>query len=232
MHQVMARGIEKLDILYEDRWFIAIDKPSGLLSVGAPGRGEVTAYDLVNSYLEHRYNRATRAFVLHRIDQFTSGVLLFAKKRDMQEYMREYWNEIIDKRQYAAVLQGVPAPKEGRIVSWLTENSRNFTVYSSPVDNGGQMAISNYRVLSDDGNRSLVEFTLETGRKNQIRVHAATHLGCPVLGDRKYGNESSCKDVKRLCLHHRGIEFIHPATEQPVRIESNVPRYFKTLLNK
>lgn len=226
----MARGIEKLDILFEDNWFIAVDKPSGLLSVGAPGRGEVTAYDLVNAYLEHRYNGAVRAFVLHRIDQFTSGVLLFAKKRDMQEYMREWWNEIIEKRQYIAVLQGIPKQNEGRIVSWLTENPINFTVYSSLTDNGGQMAISNYKVLSEDGKRSLVEFSIETGRKNQIRVHAASQLGCPVLGDRKYGNAASCKDVKRLCLHHRGIEFVHPATERPVHIESKTPRYFKQML--
>lgn len=227
--------IKKLDILFEDKWFIAIDKPSGLLSVGAPGRREITAYSLVEDYLYEKYRGRTRAYVLHRIDQFTSGILLFAKERKMQEYMREYWNEIIDERLYVAVLDGIPQEKEGRIESWLTEDQRYFTVYSSLNDNGGLYSVSDYRVMSENAAdkgrraRSLVEFSLKTGRKNQIRVHAATHLHCPVLGDRKYGLEQANKNVKRLCLHHKGLSFVHPATGEAVRIRSKYPRYFKEL---
>ncbi len=234
-----AAMLKTLDIVYEDKWFVAIDKPSGLLSVGAPGRREITAYDLVSEYLCGKYNGRTRAFVLHRIDQYTSGILLFAKDRKVQEYMRDNWNDVVRERLYTAVLAGIPEPREGVVVSYLSADRKNFTVFSSLSDNGGLRAVSNYKVTATGENsagenpsrcRSLVEFRIESGRKNQIRVQAASHLGCPVLGDRKYGNAAANKDVKRLCLHHKGLSFEHPVTGRIIRISCNAPRYFKGLI--
>ena len=216
-----------LDILFEDQWLVAIDKPSGLMSVAGNRQGVETAYSLVNDYIAHKYNGRKRAHVMHRLDRDTSGILLFAKDFQTKRAMTDNWNGNIRERRYVAVLDGVPAESKGRIESWLTENDRNFMVSSSPVDNGGEYAVTNYEVLKSNGTHSLVAFNLETGRKNQIRVQTATHLGCPVSGDSKYGNG---KSAKRLCLHANGLSFIHPVTRRLVRISSNTPRFFNSLV--
>ena len=215
-----------LDILFEDQWLVAIDKPSGLMSVAGNRQGVETAYSLVNDYIMHKYNGRKKAHVLHRLDRDTSGVLLFAKDFQTKRAMTDDWNGKIRERRYVAVLDGVPTLEKGRIESWLTENGRNFMVSSSLVDNGGEYAVTNYEVLKSNGVHSLVAFNLETGRKNQIRVQAATHLGCPVSGDGKYGDG---KSAKRLCLHANGLVFVHPVTGRVVRISSNTPRFFNSL---
>lgn len=232
-----------IDIIYEDKWLVAIDKPSGLMSVAGNRKDVETAYMLVNDYLMHKYNGRVRAHVLHRLDRDTSGVLLFAKDFGVKRAMTDNWNERVVERKYVAVVDGVPqgdkerktdadiqddgALPQGRIVSWLTENDRNFMVYSSLTDNGGEMAVTNWRVLKTDGKRSLVEYTLETGRKNQIRVQSAAHLHCPILGDSKYGDG---KSAKRLCLHAKGLSVVHPVTGKVIRLVANTPRYFNSLI--
>ena len=246
-----------IEIIYEDKWLVAIDKPSGLMSVAGNRKDVVTAYMFVNDYLMHKYNGRVKAHVLHRLDRDTSGVLLFAKDFGVKRTMTEGWNERVVERKYVAVVDGVPenteameskkesdvnedkgkiagyesienaATRHGRIVSWLTENDRNFMVYSSLEDNGGEMAVTNWRVLKTDGKRSLVEFLLETGRKNQIRVQAATHLHCPILGDSKYGDG---KSARRLCLHAKGLSIVHPVTHKVLKITANTPRYFNGLI--
>ena len=244
-----------IDIIYEDRWLVAIDKPSGLMSVSGGKPGTETAYSLVNDYITHKYNGRKKAHVLHRLDRDTSGVLVFAKDWQTKRAMTDNWNENIRERRYVAVLDGVPEHEKGHIESWLTENDKNFMVYSSLKDNGGELAVTDYEVLkaeeqhsewkkTDDIRqsadhkpsgaekgtaiqRSLVAFNLSTGRKNQIRVHAAAHLHCPVAGDRKYGNG---KSAKRLCLHAKALSFIHPVTRRLVRITSNTPRFFNSLV--
>ncbi|MGN0190599.1 MAG: RluA family pseudouridine synthase, partial [Candidatus Cryptobacteroides sp.] len=197
------------------------------MSVAGNRQGVETAYSLANDYILHKYNGRRKAHVLHRLDRDTSGVLVFAKDYQVKRAMTDHWNESILERRYVAVLDGVPAEAKGRVESWLTENDRNFMVYSSLQDNGGEYAATNYEVLKSDGVHSLVAFNLETGRKNQIRVQAATHLGCPVAGDPKYGN---AKSAKRLCLHANGLSFIHPITRKIVRITSNTPRFFNSLV--
>ena len=252
-----------IEIIYEDKWLVAIDKPSGLMSVAGNGKDVETAYMLVNDYLMHKYNGRVKAHVLHRLDRDTSGVLLFAKDFGVKRAMTDNWNERVVERKYVAVVDGVPeatksavpegdanqgaageslGTKEnrendntedntelpcGRIVSWLTENDRNFMVQSSLKDNGGEVAVTNWRVLKTDGKRSLVEFLLETGRKNQIRVQAAAHLHCPVLGDPKYGDG---KSARRLCLHAKGLSIVHPVTRKVLKITANTPRYFGGLV--
>lgn len=216
-----------IDIIFEDKFLIAIDKPSGLMSVAGNRKGVETAYSLVNDYLMHKYNGRVKAHVMHRLDRDTSGVLLFAKDFRIKREMTADWNSRVLERKYVAVVDGVPSPAEGKITSYLTEDDNCFMVYSSLQDNGGEEAVTNYRTLKTDGKLSLVEFLLETGRKNQIRVQAATHLHCPVLGDPKYGDG---KTARRLCLHAKGLSVIHPVTHKVLKLNSNTPRYFSGLL--
>ena len=223
-----------IDIVYEDKWLVAINKPSGLMSVAGNRKDVVTAYMLVNDYLTHKYNGRIHAHVLHRLDRDTSGVLVFAKDFNVKEALTHNWNENVTERKYVAVVKGVPSPEQGRIVSYLTEGG-NYMVYSSLTDNGGEVAVTNYSVLKTDGHHSLVEFTLETGRKNQIRVQSATHLHCPILGDSKYGDSKygdGASSAKRLCLHAKTLGLVHPVTGKALRITANPPRYFNGLFEQ
>lgn len=216
-----------IDIIFEDKFLIAIDKPSGLMSVAGNRKGVETAYSLVNDYLMHKYNGRVKAHVMHRLDRDTSGVLLFAKDFRIKREMTADWNSRVLERKYVAVVDGVPSPAEGKIISYLTEDDNSFMVYSSLQDNGGEEAVTNYLTLKTDGKLSLVEFLLETGRKNQIRVQSTTHLHCPILGDPKYGDG---KTARRLCLHAKGLSIIHPVTHKVLKLTSNTPRYFSGLL--
>jgi 23S rRNA pseudouridine1911/1915/1917 synthase len=244
----------KLKIVYEDDDLIVVNKQPGLLTVAAtPGSSETTAYSILRAYVK-RQNARAGIFVVHRLDRETSGLLVFARSQELQHYMREYWRELVTERTYIALTEGVLEPREGQIRSWFTEDKRNAIVYSSPVDDGGDLAITNYKTLrvsqisndqsSMDNHRqsivprqssnrqlvySLVELHLETGRTNQIRVHLASK-GCPVVGDRKYGHGNDSSPIDRLCLHAKVLAFIHPVTEKTVRFESPVPKEFNRVI--
>ena len=217
----------KLRIVYEDDDLIVVNKQPGLITVPAtPGSRETTVLSILRAYVKKQNARAN-IYVVHRLDRETSGLLVFARSEELQHYMREYWRELVTERTYIALTEGVPEPREGKITTWLTEDKRNAVVYSSPVDDGGDIAITNYKVLktAEGGGYSLVELQLETGRTNQIRVHMASK-GCPVVGDRKYGHGNESSPIDRLCLHAKVLEFIHPVTEKTVRFESPVPKEF------
>lgn len=223
----------KLSIVYEDEWLIVVEKKVGLLTVPTyPGSTETTAFSILKNYVK-RQDVHNGIYVVHRLDRETSGLLVFAKTPELQEYMRTYWRQLVTKRTYVALVEGVLDRKSGKITTWLTEDKRNAMVYSSPVDDGGQMAVTNYRVLKEsvtDTPISLLELNLETGRTNQIRVHAQA-IGHPVVGDRKYGHGNEVSPIDRLCLHARVLEFIHPVTEQKVHFETPIPKEFlRTLL--
>ena len=229
----------KLKIVYEDDDLIVVNKQPGLLTVAAkPGSSETTAYSILRAYVKKQNARAG-IFVVHRLDRETSGLLVFARSQELQQYMRTYWRELVTERTYIALAEGVLDPREGKITTWLTEDKRNAVVYSSPVDDGGDIAITNYKTLKVSpvtGNPSavtpqysLVELHLETGRTNQIRVHLASK-GCPVVGDRKYGHGNDSSPIDRLCLHAKVLAFIHPVTEKTVRFESPVPKEFNRVL--
>ena len=233
----------KLRIVYEDDDLIVVNKQPGLLTVAAtPGSSETTAFSILRAYVKKQNARAG-IYVVHRLDRETSGLLVFARSEELQHYMREYWRDLVTDRTYIALAEGVLEPREGKITTWLTEDKRNAVVYSSPVDDGGDIAITNYKVLKtskrDVGannsqlstvNYQLVELHLETGRTNQIRVHLASK-GCPVVGDRKYGHGNESSPIDRLCLHAKVLEFIHPVTEKKVRFESPVPKEFNKLVS-
>ena len=246
----------KLRIVYEDDDLIVVNKQPGLLTVAAtPGSSETTAYSILRAYVKKQNARAG-IYVVHRLDRETSGLLVFARSEELQHYMRQYWRELVTERTYIALTEGVLSPREGKITTWLTEDKRNAVVYSSPVDDGGDIAITNYKTLKttttpphpspqgrESGSRhfsslegrsggvtySLVELHLETGRTNQIRVHLASK-GCPVVGDRKYGHGNESSPIDRLCLHAKVLAFIHPVTEKTVRFESPVPKEFNRVL--
>ena len=231
----------KLRIIYEDDALIVVEKKNGLLTVPYnPKSTETTALSILKDYVK-KQSRQASVYVVHRLDRETSGVLVFAKSPELQEYMRTYWRQLVSKRTYVALVEGKLQKREGTITSWLTEDNRTAMVYSSPTDNGGQKAITHYQVVkestlqSDDtaltAEYSLVELNLETGRTNQIRVHMAT-IEHPVVGDRKYGHGNESSPIDRLCLHARTLEFIHPMTEKKVRFEASTPKEFARIFTK
>ncbi len=221
----------KLRVVYEDESLIVVEKKPGLLTVPTfPGSAETTAFSILKDYV-HRQNQRAGIYTVHRLDRETSGLLVFAKSPELQQYMRTYWRQLVTKRTYVALAEGHFEQQDGKITTWLTEDKRNAVVYSSPTDDGGQIAITNYHIIrespvQENGKTySQVELNLETGRTNQIRVHLAS-IGHPVVGDRKYGYGNEDSPIDRLCLHARVLEFIHPATEKTIHFETPVPRDF------
>ncbi len=221
----------KLRIVYEDDALIIVEKKNGLLTVPYnPKSSEMTAYSILKEYVKKQSKRNT-VHVVHRLDRETSGVLVFAKSPELQEYMRTYWRQLVTKRTYVALVEGQFEQKEGTITTWLTEDPHTGMVYSSPKDDGGQKSVTHYKVikstiLGEDDQAlpvSLIELNLETGRTNQIRVHMQS-INHPVIGDRKYGHGNEYSPVDRLCLHAKVLEFIHPMTEKKVRFEAAAPK--------
>jgi 23S rRNA pseudouridine1911/1915/1917 synthase len=216
------RGVE---IIFEDAHLVVIEKRAGLLSIATELEKEKTAYSILSEHVK-RADPKNKIFVLHRLDRETSGLMMFAKSQAVQRALQDDWREAVLDRTYTAVLEGRMEQAEGSITSWLTE-SRSLLVRSSPTPNEGQKAITHYRGLRTNARFSLVEFDLETGRKNQIRVHAQA-LGHSIVGDGKYGAKEN--PLKRLALHARVLAFRHPVTEKTLRFESEVPNEFSRLV--
>ena len=213
----------KIDIIYEDDDFFAINKPSGLLSVESDKELESAfSYTLKYMQLESKTNRP---FVIHRIDKETSGVLVFAKKPEIQSKLRLNWNDFVLKREYIGVVKGHLPKKSDTIICNLMEDSNNM-VFVSNKD--GQKAITHYEVLKEKDGLSLVRVLIDTGRKNQIRV-VLKHLGNPICGDDKYGEKDS---FKRLMLHASTLEFRHPFNNNIMKFEARVPATFTALFQK
>ena len=210
---------KRLKILYEDEYFIAVNKPYGMLSVSDHTKEE-TMYQIVNHYV--KTNEKKRIYVLHRLDKDTSGVLVFVKDEKMKYRMQEKWNDYVSVREYYAVVEGTGL-KKGTYQSYLNETS-TYYVYSSKE---GKKAITHYETLKEGKHTSLVRVNLETGRKNQIRVHMM-ELHHPIVGDKKYG--SKMNPMKRLGLHARKLEFLNPVTKKHVIIEAPIPNEFQKLI--
>ena len=222
---IVEKNIPQLRILYEDDDIIVIDKEAGLLTITTGSGIDTTAVSLLKDYVQKQspYNKI---YTVHRLDQLTSGILVFAKNSEAQHRLRDNWRDMVTKRTYVAVVEGKMDEPEGKISSWLTENKKNYMMYSSSVDNGGKLAITKYKVLQTADQFSLLELELETGRKNQIRVHLKD-LGHPIVGDRKYGSSTS---IGRIALHARVLEFYHPTSGEIMHFETPVPKLFLRLL--
>ena len=215
-----------LAILYEDNDILVVDKPAGLLTVGTDSNKTRTAYYILTDYVRKGSLKSrNRIFIVHRLDQWTSGVLVFAKSEEVKLRLQEQWKDT--QKKYLAIVHGRLSQKEGIITSYLAEN-KAFVVYSTTDAAKGKLARTAYKVLKEAGNFSLLEVNLLTGRKNQIRVHLADK-GHPIAGDRKYGKADD--GYKRLALHSKSISFKHPTTGRQMTFESKVPTYFKRLLD-
>lgn len=210
-------------IVYEDRWLVVVEKQLGILSMAA-GHSALNVKSVLDSYFKSTHQKCT-AHVVHRLDRDTSGLMVYAKDIDTEQTLEHNWHQIVYDRRYVAVLSGEMTTDEGTIANWLKDN-KAYVTYSSPVDNGGKYAVTHFYVLDRTTEHTLAEFKLETGRKNQIRVHAAD-MGHPVCGDTKYGNGDD--PLHRLCLHAWLLCFHHPVTGQPMEFETPVPPAFKHL---
>ena len=216
---------KELDIVFEDPYLFIIDKHPGLLSMSNNSRQQ-TVQTVLNRYLEKGGGRNT-SHLVHRLDRDTSGLMVYAKDVQTQQSLINSWQQLVSDRRYLALVEGEFEQTRGHIQSWLTEDKK-FVTHSSPVDNGGKYAVTHYNVLASSNGYSLVECELETGRKNQIRVHMAD-LGHPVVGDRKYGSAED--PMRRLGLHAYMLCFTHPVTGKHMRFETPVPYCFEKLLN-
>lgn len=221
----MAFHSNELDIVYEDPYLLIIDKHPGLLSMSNNSRQQ-TVQSVLNRYLEKGGGRNT-SHLVHRLDRDTSGLMVYAKDVQTQQSLVRGWQELVTDRRYIALVEGELENPRGVVKSWLTEDKR-FVTHSSPVDNGGKFAVTHYNVLASSNGYSLVECELETGRKNQIRVHMAD-LGHPVVGDHKYGSDND--PIRRLGLHAYMLCFTHPVTGKHMRFETPVPVLFEKCLN-
>jgi pseudouridine synthase, RluA family len=213
----------KLRIVFEDDSLLVVDKAAGLLSMGTDNNQETTAYRILSNYVK-RQDMRNRIFILHRLDRDTSGLMMFAKNPMVQTRMQSDWDNMILDRRYVAVVEGRPEKEQGELRSYLAENSA-MSVYSTDEEHG-KLAVTQYRVMQTKGRYSLVELTLLTGRKNQIRVHMS-EFGFPIAGDRKYG--ASTNPVHRLMLHASRLQFIHPVTRENLIFETPIPAKFKAL---
>ena len=213
-------------LVYEDKYIVVVEKNAGILSMAA-GHSSLNVKSVLDKYFALSHQKC-RAHVVHRLDRDTSGLLIYAKDMQTEQVLEHNWHEIVYDRRYVAVLSGEMEKDGGTIANWLKDNSAYIT-YSSPVDNGGKYAVTHFHTLARTTEHSLVEFKLETGRKNQIRVHAAD-MGHPVCGDKKYGNGDD--PIHRLCLHAYLLCFYHPVTRERMEFETPVPTSFRSVLKK
>ena len=214
-----------LRIVYEDDDLLVVNKGYGLLSIGNDKIREGTAYSIVRDYLKNKDPR-NKVFIVHRLDQHTSGLMVFAKNIEAKEGLQHNWNNMVRRRQYVCVVEGKLVPPAGDVKSYLAENSEHV-VYSTDNPEEGQFALTRYKTVASANGYTLVEVELETGRKNQIRVHMKD-LGHPIAGDRRYGARTS--PIHRLALHARTLEFIHPVTRKLLSFSTPVPAPFQSMV--
>ena len=215
-------ALHGLRIVHLDEAVIIVDKPAGLLSMGSAREKERTAHRILNDYLKAQTKSPSQqAFIVHRLDRETSGLMLFARDERIQATFQENWKSVTKK--YLAIVEGTPSRAAGTLKDRLFEDK---SLRVRRVENGGELAITHYRVLGQHGKRSMLELTLETGRKNQIRVQLAA-LGHPIVGDRKYG--ANTDTARRLMLHSCELSFSHPVSGAPMKFVSPPPAPMRAL---
>ena len=207
---------EKLDILYEDKFLVAVNKKSGLLTIANDKEKEKTLYHEVREYLRKKNNKV---FIIHRLDKDTSGIVIFAKSEKVKKIMQNNWTDV--KRNYLALVHGILKNKKGTIKNYLQE-TKTLYVYNSK-EKTKDYAITEYEVINEYNNISLLSINILTGKKNQIRV-ALSSINHPILGDRKYVKKDG---MRNLCLHANRLEFIHPVTKKVIILDSKVPKYME-----
>lgn len=207
-----------IDIIYEDDDLIVVNKESGILVVDSLSNSKKTLYNLVSEYVKKK-NKKNKIFVVHRLDQDTSGVVVFAKNEKIKNMLQDNWNDLVLTRKYIAIVEG-NVKDEDIIKTYLSENKNHF-VY---VSKKGKLAITEYKKIKSNKKYSWVDISLKTGRKNQIRAHFK-YIGNPVVGDTKYGNKNN--EFKRLCLHAYELSLINPIDNKKMVFKSVIPKEFK-----
>ena len=213
---------KKLNILYEDKYFIIINKPAGLLTIATEKEKEKTLYHYVYEYLKNKH-KSNKVFIVHRLDKETSGIVMFAKDLKMKEYIQTNWNKV--DRQYVAVVYGKMKNKKDRIKKYLMETNTHLTYCVN--DKNGKLAITSYEVILENKKYSLLSLHLETGRKNQIRV-SLSNIGNPIVGDKKYGIKKD--PIRRMALHANYLKFYHPILNKEIVVDIDIPSTFIDLL--
>jgi 23S rRNA pseudouridine1911/1915/1917 synthase len=217
---IKAANFKGFKIIHEDEAIVVINKESGLLTIAPVSENEITAFGQLINYIKTNDSQE-KIFIVHRLDKYTSGVMLFAKGEKNRDYFRNDWHEVVKERQYIGIVEGIPKESEGKIVSYLKETKTQL-VYSTK-DTDGKLAITHFKVLRSSKKFSLLEFHLETGRKNQIRVHMKD-IGHSIVGDKKYGATHNPYD--RLMLHAETLAFIHPGTNELISFSTRPPKIF------
>ena len=215
-----------LPIIYEDNEIIVINKPSGLLSVASDKEKGSTAYRMLSEYVQQK-DKHNRIYIVHRLDEDTSGVFMVSKSFELKEALQNDWNNLVKKRGYYAMVEGTLKQKEGTIKTYLKKNSLNL-MYSVPKSNDAQLAITHYKVMQENEDYSLLDVNIDTGRKNQIRVHLGER-GHHIIGDDKYGNPKN--PIGRLGLHAYELDLIHPFTKKLMKFKCPMPDEFQQLMD-
>ncbi len=213
-----------LKIVFEDASLVVVEKPHGLLSIATDKEKDRTAYRILSDQAK-KIHPKNLIFIVHRLDREVSGLMMFAKSRDIQQKLQDAWDKDVVERKYVAVVEGIVKEDQSTITSWLNENKAHI-MYSSYTPDDGQKAVTHYRVLKRAKNFSMLVVSLETGRKNQIRVHMKD-IGHSIVGDVKYG--ANKKNLNRLGLHAFALAFRHPVTGENLRFETHIPHNFLSL---
>ena len=222
--RIMKRSRADLPIIYDDDDILVINKPSGLLSIASDREKGKTAYRMVSEYVSQKDPKA-RIFVVHRLDEDTSGVLMFAKRFEVKEAYQKAWQEIVHKRGYYAIVEGKMEQKKATFKDYLEQNSLNL-VYVSQNKVKGKLSITSYEVMEEKGDYSLLDVNIDSGRKNQIRVQLG-HRGHYVIGDDKYGEPSN--PLGRLGLHAYELALTNPLNGKQMKFVAPMPSSFKEM---
>lgn len=226
-NRIAKKERKNLPIIFENNDLIVINKPSGLLSIASDNEKGRTAFRMVNDYLQQKDKR-NRIYVVHRLDEDTSGVLVFAKNPQIKDALQKNWNDIVKSRRYYAVVEGTLEKKEDRLINYLKENSLNLMYVTSDKKNG-KKCITNYKVIRSNNLYSLLDINIESGRKNQIRVQLG-NINHYVIGDDKYGEPSN--PINRLGLHAYELSFVNPLTNKLMTFKTDMPIEFINLFNR
>lgn len=212
---------DKLDIIYEDKEIIVVNKPSKLLTIATDNEKEKTLFHKVITY-EKKKNKNNKIFIVHRLDKDTSGIVLFAKSEELKRAFQDNWDNLVKVREYVAIVEGKPPKDKGVVRSWLKE-TKTLLVYSSNRMGDGKEAITHYRKVMGNNKFTMLDILIDTGRKNQIRVHMSD-LGCPIVGDKKYNSKTN--PIRRMGLHANKLVILHPKTNKEMTFECDIPSSF------
>lgn len=212
---------KKLDILYEDKYLLIVNKPHNLLCVSTEKEKNKTLFNYVYDYLKSK-NKNNKVFIVHRLDKDTSGIVVFAKDQSVKFNLQDNWDKV--KRNYVAVVEGKLKKDKGVLKNYLMETNTHLTYIVK--DSNGKLAITEYEKVLENNGYTLVSLNIKTGRKNQIRVQLS-EIGNPIVGDKKYGTKKD--PIRRMCLVANTIEFIHPKTKEKILIDIDIPNSFISL---